>query len=1231
MPGSSAHQAALAAARITAGSRASEYLGLTASQLTQKKLGRAGANGAIASLSASTARSMSPSVSPNKPGSRSPNTKVANRQSTSSTTSNGGNSGIASPQFGLRQPGPMAQSSSREKIGLSRRVSTSSNGSGISSPTPRGPAGELAYGGSNQRRLSSSTNSRPQTPSILPSPSTSEYKVMSAEALVAAASSAVDEEESFQAKLNRLAADNSAEGTDEATMRMHQMQLRVEVLEAENRFLKLENAQNKNAEKLFERNLLLRRGTGEENDGSLAAVEEVERLRKQFDESKERWQVERDALSDKVNALAREKEAAEGKARMAEEKVAIVEANAAAAVAMDRDRSGPDTRQMEEEMESVHEKVLNLTEVVRVKDRFLEDLTKQVMELRNEMEKKEREIRLAKADFEKEKKESAGLAVGGASTEELEKVRAELETTKKTAEKEKAEKMSELEKVIKEREAAEAAHKAKVAELDATVDDLKKDCMESLELHETTVEVHKANMEALRATLDDEKRKVKMLESECDELRKATVEAFGVCEVTIDELKKEMESQIEDKDAAIKRVRAEADGLKKEIEEMVKASQAGKDEEVEKIRAVWESEKKRLEERIEMGQKEVDKVKEERERIKAESERLKEEVKELDKLKNERTKLEERLKDTEKDYEEHLNARRRLTEDIKVANEEKQKAEGENRRMVEAKEKMERERERMDKELRDLKEKTEAAQAQASKEINEYKEKLEAAEQQAAKLQDQLQGPAAKAAEKTRTDLEAQIVTLKSQHFAQLEMLQDEIERLDAHSKMLVKQKEELALKLESNSRKSVDMVRSTSTSSSKAGRREKELESQIATYEEQVAGLKHLCDNIAKENEAIHAENKRLMGEYENLSEAHKQVESECLKLMDEVERLHAEGLLGLGAVPPVDAAAPGSEEAKEGEDETSAATAAAAAAGSSSVLPASVAGEVAKLQVQLAEKQAQLDKLGMQHASELREVRQRYSELERTKQREIHALTKDVAELESLVESKIFKEADLEEMLESERKQIRRLREDVQELKQQVKELSDGAVFGSVASRQKSGSRSAADIKGSSSSNGSSRRHSDINEEDEDEDEDEDKPYCELCEESGHDIISCTAVLNGAGGRANGIARNTATTIKVARDEDERPVSASPVISSTMSPVLKWITSAVLGESVSKSYLFITPFAMILIRLLSPIVLRQLRGVRTSLDRSLSESGRNILGSDWELRWIFSYLGTINPSFST
>ncbi|RUS29464.1 hypothetical protein BC938DRAFT_480631 [Jimgerdemannia flammicorona] len=365
-----------------------------------------------------------------------------------------------------------------------------SDGARISSPTPR--FNDLPH--LNQRRFSNSPASRPHTPS---------------------APTFSPDEESFQHKLNP--------GTDDATLKMQQMQLRIEVLEAENRFLKLENAQNKNAEKLFERGVL-----GVEDTATVEATAELDVLKRKLDEERERWRVEKDAFGLKVNAIVREKEDAEHDVRSlreraavaekrvvvlearlteaeervaeAEERVAVAEAqSAAAAAAAAIDRMGPDRRQsmLEEEMESVHEKVLNLTGVIRAKDRFLTDLTSQVEELRNGMEEKEREIRRLKAEFDKERQEmtkegkNAGDAVPE-RVEELNKVKAELVEVKAAAEKD----------------------KAKSTELQVTVEDLKKACMESLELYETTVEVNKTDIEALRASLEGERRKVKALESE---------------------------------------------------------------------------------------------------------------------------------------------------------------------------------------------------------------------------------------------------------------------------------------------------------------------------------------------------------------------------------------------------------------------------------------------------------------------------------------------------------------------------------------------------------------------------------------------------------------------------------------------------------------------------------------------------------------------------------------------
>lgn len=96
-----------------------------------------------------------------------------------------------------------------------------------------------------------------------------------------------------------------------------------------------------------------------------------------------------------------------------------------------------------------------------------------------------------------------------------------------------------------------------------------------------------------------------------------------------------------------------------------------------------------------------------------------------------------------------------------------------------------------------------------------------------------------------------------------------------------------------------------------------------------------------------------------------------------------------------------------------------------------------------------------------ELLDERRRLDDLELAKHTEINHLNKELAELETLVESRVFGEADMEQALDAERRRTR-------ELEKELRSLKDSPTH--------------------------SRGKTDL--------------YCELCEEHGHDVISCTAL---------------------------------------------------------------------------------------------------------------------------
>ncbi|KAI8084716.1 uncharacterized protein BX664DRAFT_337611 [Halteromyces radiatus] len=128
---------------------------------------------------------------------------------------------------------------------------------------------------------------------------------------------------------------------------------------------------------------------------------------------------------------------------------------------------------------------------------------------------------------------------------------------------------------------------------------------------------------------------------------------------------------------------------------------------------------------------------------------------------------------------------------------------------------------------------------------------------------------------------------------------------------------------------------------------------------------------------------------------------------------------------------------------------------------------------------------------------------------QREINTLHRDVANLESLIETKLFKEADLMETLELERQYNQQLQDELKQVKQLRRRkggktgkmntskkhhaLSDSSMtLGSIDPRWTIGSNETMTTYSSSLS------------------DDDDLPsYCEICETVGHDLMSCLHVV--------------------------------------------------------------------------------------------------------------------------
>ncbi|KAL0076045.1 hypothetical protein J3Q64DRAFT_1643292 [Phycomyces blakesleeanus] len=820
--------------------------------------------------------------------------------------------------------------------------------------------------------------------------------------------SSIVETESAHARLERVLGEAIQQAPDETVIHLQQLQLRVEVLEAENKFLKLENAQNKTAQQILERSLLLRKKDGEDEsyftlEGHTAVVQEIrdehataiagwetkatdwQQVRSGLEsritalelEQSELVQ-ERDRLAEQLSESKRQTHQMEHRVHELEQQVAVAEANAAASQAsrtantttsfysQDPEELRERQTQMEVEMEEVHEKMGSLMDAMRAKDMFLGKLSEQVESHRNMIEEKEREVRRVRADTDRHQREKERYRL---EADELEKKLLEHQdcATKEQFDKIKRDLGLARDSLAKENLAVEDYRK-RIESLDASVDELKKAGMESIELYESSVELHRVDMEAINASLMDERRKVTALEAEREDLRKAGLDAIEAYETTIEELKKEHTSGREDEASQRKDMQTTIAKLKQEIEQLVNSS-SNPTEQVETIKDVWDSERRRLEDQLALSLDQLSRERDSQTGLKQETESLREQIKEAEKIAKEKAKLEDQVGRLQTDYDAQLVARNKYLEDIRASVESQKKTEGELRRLTEAKEKAE----------RDL------ASAQAL---------LQRAEASLAELR---QGP---------VDTEAMLKE-RQQHTKDMDTLRSEIERLEAQNGMLAKQKEE-------------------------AEHAAKQKDARADGGEE-----------WKKQAEKLKVENARLASECDKISEAHKQVENECLKLMEEVEKLHAESAI---FSQPEDISGD-----NDGEE------------------------RVRKLQAQLVESKRQLDRQQTAHKAELAQVQEAQR---KEHDRNTAGLHRDISELESLIESKIFKEADLEEVLEHERKQTSRLRDELSDMKDQVKRL----LREREQQQQRPLSFSIDTISGL---------------------------YCEICEVAGHDLMGCKAVV--------------------------------------------------------------------------------------------------------------------------
>lgn len=387
-------------------------------------------------------------------------------------------------------------------------------------------------------------------------------------------------------------------------------------------------------------------------------------------------------------------------------------------------------------------------------------------------------------------------------------------------------------------------------------------------------------------------------------------------------------------------------------------------------------------------------------------------------------------------------------------------------------------------------------------------------------------------------------------HAAQLETSRAEITALEEEREQLLVKVSELEAALALSA--SAPRATASGAEGSEAVLNRTELE-------EEIAGLKQMVHELTAENASVASDNKKLMQEHDILMEAHKHVETECLKLMDEVERLHSESLAAtsLGETDGADkdeldviqtgteikTAIIGQSELKAALNNVSLLTKDTAILTPTEKPGQNQSASVIRLENLLKDKQAMLDRLTQAHALEMRDLRQRYVDLDRSKAWELNQLNKELTDLESLIESKIFHEADLEEEVQQKQKQIDRLLSEVADLKSQLSKLSNG-MHGSVADLPPNGmssdrySYSSTSVlpNGLSRTSAGAERTRTVTSS-----TDQTTLFCEICEVEGHDIISCAAVFGGGKSATpkSGVHTVPQTPIFEEDQDDDRPVS--------------------------------------------------------------------------------------------
>ncbi|KAJ1967311.1 hypothetical protein IWQ62_001944, partial [Dispira parvispora] len=321
----------------------------------------------------------------------------------------------------------------------------------------------------------------------------------------------------------------------------------------------------------------------------------------------------------------------------------------------------------------------------------------------------------------------------------------------------------------------------------------------------------------------------------------------------------------------------------------------------------------------------------------------------------------------------------------------------------------------------------------------------------------------------------------------------------------------------------------------------------QIKGLKEAVANLEANNTALEKEREELVAERTRYIEEQELLQDHLNYVEAECNRLIDDIEILNEENArlseelttasakssLSLDVRALLGASANSLSESATGTGDAPSTPAAGAG-------DATASDKSEQWQQLVQEKQRQLEKLQQEHRLELRDKEKQLRELERNKNQEIESLNKDLSELETLIESKIFREADLEDRHAEAEKQIKKLQQEIATLQA---EGPTGAGDTKLSLTSPTGSRGVSTL--SSSEPGTKESPlAGVRLTGDSEDETGSGLICELCDQTGHDLFHCPLFKSTS---------TAAETTRIAGGDEDDAVLGSAAGDVTMASVFK------------------------------------------------------------------------------